>query len=947
MSWNNPGYLLGLWTVPLILWIYYRSIRRQKILSDLLARKTMADLLLPHRSRFRMIVKGILLTIALSLFWFALAGPEFGIKLEKVHRKGTDLIVLLDTSRSMLAEDLAPNRLEAARLDIEDLLNAVQGDRVGLIAFAGKPVIQVPLTSDFGFYRDRLKNIDTKVAPMGGTAIGDAIRLAIRSLPHDHERDKALILITDGEDQESIPLEAAKDAASLGIRIYTIALGDFKEGARIPIFDKNGEKTGFEKYQGQEVWSKADAQLLKQIAEITGGVYIPAGTASFDLGQIYTSHLDQLKRGNYQGEERRVLQEQFQTFLFPGLIAFMMFFLISPFKEPSDFIADQSQHRKRKAAGILSFLFIAFLFFSPSGVAAEKDPLPNQEQIRNSEELGSEEKESSDKPLASKKQTSFEKYNEACQLLQEGKGDAAMEMFKSIVLDKNEKIAARTHYNLGLLYTQKLKQEMEKPIEKDLPPSGSNQGPDQGDPVQAQQTPQDPLKKYGEESLKRQEKLKSLLEIASIAEDHFREAAKYSETKIQAKENLDLLRSWKDQQIGKAQKAERDHRSNELPFPAHLQWLENEQRAIDDIFLPGNDSDKSVSDYQNLYEAGTDLVNLEKDLSSIVDKYRLLKEKQKSGNEADQSIDFLESMMKRAGEKISGAAGQLLSYKDKEGKEMLRNSIEDINSIRTLLLSWPDLINSSVAFQEKVSKESKDLFSNGKGLDPDYIKKNWESRFIDRWTSLMQQLAQQELARKESSDKKEKPDLLKKEKTPPVQEKKEKEKTVDPRQQMKEKIEKSMEIAVRLIPKIKEELSSLQKSLKEKKNPMIPPSEEKILEYLKEIAKPLQDPNQQNQDQQQNKDQQNQDQQKNKQDNQNQDSQDQNQQENEASQQPKKDQKSPGEEKKNQESKEKKDREKEIDALMRKVRQRQQDARDVREAFERYYLKMEKPEKDW
>ncbi|MDO5580978.1 MAG: VWA domain-containing protein [Planctomycetia bacterium] len=940
MSWNNPGYLLGLWTVPLILWIYYRSIRRRRILSDLLARKGMSELLLPHRSRFRMILKGIFLVIALSLFWFSLSGPEFGVKLEKVNRKGTDLIVLLDTSRSMLAEDLAPNRLEAARLDIEDLLKVVHGDRIGLVAFAGKPVVQVPLTSDFGFFRERLKNIDTNVAPMGGTAIGDAIRFAARLLPRDKDRDKALILITDGEDLESMPQEAAKNAASLGIRIYTIALGNFKEGARIPIFDQNGKRTGYEKYNGQEVWSKADTQLLKQIAEISGGVYIPAGTASFDLGQIYSDHLDQLKRGNYQGEEKQVLQEQFQTFLFPGIIAFMIFFLISPYKEPADFISNQKSDRMIASGNSLALLLAGFLCLSSSGIAEEKAPLPAQETVssanQNSAALSSQEpakeperkEKSAEQPSSEKKETSFEKYNRASQLLQEGKAEEAMKIFEEIVLDKNGKIAARTHYNLGLLYTEKLKSESEKPIEpeKTSPNIPATQDPSQ--PVQ--QAPQDPLKKYGEELLKRQEKLKTLFEIASLAEEHFRESAKNQETKIKSEENLDLLKSWKYQQIEKARKEERDRRANELPFPAHLQWLENEQRAIDDGFSPKSDSDKSPSDYQNLYESGTDLADLNKDLASLTEKYRSLKEQQNQGKNPEKSIDFFESLLKRAEEKTAKSSDHLLSYKDKEGKEILRNSIEDLNSIRTLLLSWPDLVNSSVAFQEKVSKESKDLFQNGKGSGSDYQKKSWESQFIDRWTSLMQRLAQQELARKKAAEKKENPDLPKKEKTPQM--KKEENNPADPRKQMEEKIEKSMEIAVQIVPRIKEELASLQKGLKEKRNQSIPVSEDKLLEYLKEIAKPLQDPNQQNKDQQK-KDQ--------KQDS----SQDQKKQEKEPSQDPKKD--SSGEKKKPQESKEKKDREKEIDALMRKVRQRQQDAHDAREAFKRYFLSTEKPEKDW
>ncbi|MDO5566125.1 MAG: VWA domain-containing protein, partial [Planctomycetia bacterium] len=351
MTWSNPAYLLGFWLVAALIVLYAWSQRRTFRLLRTLVSENMSRTLLPLPGRTRAWVKGFFLLLALSLFCMTLAGPRFGFRIEKVARRGTDLFVLLDTSRSMLAEDVSPNRLAGAKLDIEDLLVKSGGDRVGLIAFAGKPVTQVPLTTDFGFFRDVLHRIDTETAPQGGTAIGDAVRLATRLLPRDPSRDKAIVLITDGEDHESMPLDAARDAAAAGVRIYTVAIGDFKEGARIPLFDKSGKRVGFEKYEGREVWSKADDKLLDEIAKISGGAFIPAGTTVFDLGSIYSEHLESLKRSTSGEEEWQVPLLQYQLFLLGGIVAFLVFLAISPYKEktPVAMAANECFEQKQRA----------------------------------------------------------------------------------------------------------------------------------------------------------------------------------------------------------------------------------------------------------------------------------------------------------------------------------------------------------------------------------------------------------------------------------------------------------------------------------------------------------------------------------------------------------------------------------------------------------------------
>ena len=229
---------------------------------------------------------------------------------------------MLDVSRSMTAEDVAPNRLERAKSDIRDLLSRLIGDRVGLLVFAGKPVVKVPLTTDQGFFLTVLDEVDTRSAPRGGTLIGDAIRRAIEALPERRDRDQALVLITDGEDQESYPEDAAQKAAERGIKIFCVGLGDSREGARIPVRESSG--LSYLRYQGQEHWSKVNDDLLKKIALLTNGAYIPAGTKAYDLGQVYEEHLAGLTRGQVQEDKRKRYREQFQWFVCFGALVLLL-----------------------------------------------------------------------------------------------------------------------------------------------------------------------------------------------------------------------------------------------------------------------------------------------------------------------------------------------------------------------------------------------------------------------------------------------------------------------------------------------------------------------------------------------------------------------------------------------------------------------------------------------
>lgn len=331
MSWAYPNILFALWLVPVfgfVLWAGH--IGRQKSLSAFVD-SVMASKLAPERTAARFWLKTALRTCALTLLILTIARPQFGVEEQQVEASGIDVFILLDVSRSMLAEDVKPNRLERARSDILDLLRELEGDSVGLITFAGAPVVQVPLTTDTGFFRTVLQSVDTDSAPRGGTLIGDAIRKALDSMEQAAGRSQVLVLITDGEDQESFPLEAAQAAAERDVRMITIGLGDDGEGARIPERSKDGSP-GFIQHEGQEVWSRMDGQLLEQIARTTSGVWIPAQTKAYDLAAIYRAQRTGLTTSS---ESTTVLQrktDRFQWFLGPALVLVFVDVLISPFR---------------------------------------------------------------------------------------------------------------------------------------------------------------------------------------------------------------------------------------------------------------------------------------------------------------------------------------------------------------------------------------------------------------------------------------------------------------------------------------------------------------------------------------------------------------------------------------------------------------------------------------
>ncbi|MGE0481024.1 MAG: VWA domain-containing protein [Phycisphaerae bacterium] len=250
----------------------------------------------------------------------AVIGPRWGEREQKVFRRGVDVMVLLDVSRSMLARDIAPSRIERAKIAIsQDLLPKLGGDRVGLITFAGVATLKCPLTNDYGFFRLALDEVGPETAVRGGTLIGDAIRKAGESFPKNLDTHRIVVLVTDGEDQDSFPVDAA---AALWrdhkIPIIAIALGDEREGARVPLKTTGGEN--YLEYKGQTVWSRADFSQLREVAAAGElGVFVPAGTKDFDLGAIYERVIGGIQVQRREETERAPLPSQYHPFALAAL----------------------------------------------------------------------------------------------------------------------------------------------------------------------------------------------------------------------------------------------------------------------------------------------------------------------------------------------------------------------------------------------------------------------------------------------------------------------------------------------------------------------------------------------------------------------------------------------------------------------------------------------------
>jgi Ca-activated chloride channel family protein len=310
----KPEYLLiGVLVTALLGALFYFSEKRAWSRLFAFAENTLLDRLTRSHSRKRLWVKNaLLMTVVLSLF-VALARPQWGAHWEKSETRGIDIMIALDTSRSMLAEDISPNRLERSKLAILDLLASIKGDRIGLIAFAGNAFLQCPLTLDYQAFRHTLSAVDTDTIPIGGTDVAAAIDEADAYF-EESGNERILILITDGEDLEATGLARARASAEKGMRILTVGVGSAK-GELIPIRNAMGEVDYLRDASGKPVSTSLDEQTLRQIASISNGLYAPLGPAGGGLDEVYQFCLSQMPAEEREESLQRIPIERFQWIL--------------------------------------------------------------------------------------------------------------------------------------------------------------------------------------------------------------------------------------------------------------------------------------------------------------------------------------------------------------------------------------------------------------------------------------------------------------------------------------------------------------------------------------------------------------------------------------------------------------------------------------------------------
>ena len=326
MQFGSREAFFLLWLIlGLAIFYFWALVSKIKFIEKFVQKNLLAVVADSFDSR-RFWFKAAILSAACFFCVLALARPQWGFKWEQVKRKGVDIFIALDTSKSMLAGDFKPNRLERSKLAILDFLKGLQGDRVGLVAFAGSAFIQCPLTNDYNGFLLSLNDIDANTIPRGGTSIASAIKEAVRGFEGGGKKYRVLIMISDGEDHEGDAIAAAKEAEKEGVRIYCVGIAS-PQGELIATSDEAGNETFLKDKEGRVVKSRLNEALLEKIALTTGGGYVRARPTEFGLNLLYNERISRLEKKEIESKNKKRFYERFQI---PLAIALALL-LLEPF----------------------------------------------------------------------------------------------------------------------------------------------------------------------------------------------------------------------------------------------------------------------------------------------------------------------------------------------------------------------------------------------------------------------------------------------------------------------------------------------------------------------------------------------------------------------------------------------------------------------------------------
>ena len=327
LRFAHHEFLWGLAFVPLLVLLFLLVTRWKRLALASLGEKEVIRRIMPQVSFSRPIMKFVFFITAYTMLIVGLADPQIGMQTEDTKSKGADLMLVLDVSNSMLSQDFAPNRLENAKLGIDQLISNLQDNRIGVIVFAGRPYVQLPSTTDYSAAKLFLNTINTGIVPVQGTAIGAAIDMGIKSFDFNDGTGKVMVLMTDGENFEDDAVKAANNAYDKGVIIHVVGFGS-PQGAPVPIYD-NGKLIGYHTDSvGRKVISKLNEPMCMAIAKAGHGIYIKATTANTGLG-VVMEQVNKMKQKTVNGQQFKQFEDRFQFFLAIAFLLLVAEFFIS------------------------------------------------------------------------------------------------------------------------------------------------------------------------------------------------------------------------------------------------------------------------------------------------------------------------------------------------------------------------------------------------------------------------------------------------------------------------------------------------------------------------------------------------------------------------------------------------------------------------------------------
>ena len=331
LRYEHIEYLNLLFGIPLLIFAMILYNKWKKNALKLFGESKLVNELMHSFSKVRIRIKNIITILIFILLIVGMSNPQIGTKMQEVKREGVDLMIAIDLSNSMLAEDIKPNRLERAKQAISKLIDNLEGDRIGLIVFAGEAYVQLPITTDYSAAKLFLSTVNTNTMPTQGTEIAKAINLSLASFDIENGQNKAIIIITDGESHDEEAIESAEKANKMGVFVHTLGMG-LNKGGPIPIYNQYGNQTGYRKdKEGNTIVSKLNESLLIQIAKAGKGTYVRANNSKSGLAKLFVE-INKMEKQEIGTMVFTDYKDRFQLFIGLALLLLILDLIILPRK---------------------------------------------------------------------------------------------------------------------------------------------------------------------------------------------------------------------------------------------------------------------------------------------------------------------------------------------------------------------------------------------------------------------------------------------------------------------------------------------------------------------------------------------------------------------------------------------------------------------------------------